>query len=90
MLETFKWQSANCVWAQLVTQYPSAPMSEFLFGVGFGQRSSSCPQFDASLALALSQYLVALVRSSRCCLTQKLRQFFLPICSLEIALTSHG
>lgn len=69
MLETFKWQSANCVWAQLVSQYASAPVSEFPFGLEFGQRSPSCLQFDASPALTLSQYFsVSLVRSSWCCL----------------------
>lgn len=33
-----------CVWAQLVSQYTSAPVSESPFGLKFGQRSLSCLQ----------------------------------------------
>ena len=67
MQETFKWQSANCVWAQLVSQYASAPVSNFPSGLEFGQRLRSCFQLDVSLAPALSQYFTTLfVRSSWC------------------------
>lgn len=51
MLETFKWQSANCVWAQMVTQYASAPVSEFSLLVRVRSEVIFLPSVDASLAV---------------------------------------
>lgn len=82
MMETFKWQWVNCVWVQLVTLNPSAPVSEVLFGLQFFHRSPSCLQLMLHwLELFLSQYFALLVRSSRCCLTYKTGRFFYP-CAL--------
>lgn len=65
MQETFKWQRSNCVWAQLVSQDTSAPVSEIPFSLEFSQGSLPRRQLPV-----LSQYLRAyLVGSSWCCVT---------------------
>lgn len=76
--DLFKWQSAKCVWAQFVSLYASAPMSEFPLGLSSGR--GHLPPFGLMLPqLWLFHSNVELVL-----LDVKVEAILLPICPLKM------